>query len=157
MRIKGSAPDEWNFIVPVSNGVLRPPHVEKIGPALVLFLCFEDMVTAADGDTGFGLVLGGRPVTDAEIGSRLGLHPKTVGEHRTRLQEHGYITTERKARGMIVRVRRSKKVFLLRSRARADGSSDKPQIPPPLECQLCNGTGWVGKPVRRCGCRKAKS
>ncbi len=96
-----------NHVVPFSNGALRPPHVKRIGPAFPLFLLLEDLVTS--GEHTDGIVLGGRPVTDAELGRRLGLHRKSVGEMRRRLSAYGYIAGKRTGRGYILRVRKSKK------------------------------------------------
>ena len=41
-----------NHIVPFSNGALRPPDVDQIGPAFPLFLALEDMVTTGEGRMG---------------------------------------------------------------------------------------------------------
>ena len=74
-----------NHIVPFSNGALRAPHVDRIGPAFPLFLKLEDMVTAGDGTD--GLVWGGRPVTDQSLANELGKHRKTIAAWRRRHQE----------------------------------------------------------------------
>lgn len=161
MRIKGSEPDELNYIVPVSNGILRPPHLERIGPALGLFLVFEDMVTTAAEDGKTGLVWGGQPVTDAKVAKRMGVHAKTVGEWRGRLAEHGYIELTRVSKGMIVRVKKSKKVVTLKLRAeRLEVKRDKKDPDKPPAAGGCDGcrdrNGWVETPagVVRCKCRE---
>lgn len=110
-----------NHIVPFSNGALRPPHVKQIGPAFPLFLLYEDKVTKGEGKD--GIVLGGRPVTDGELAKELGVHPRTVAEHRLRLQKFGYIAAMRTGRGYIVRVRKSKKWLWLQQVGRLKGFS----------------------------------
>ena len=96
-----------NHIVPISNGLLRPPHVERMGPSLVLFVLFEDLVTIGEGTD--GLVKGGKPVADVELADTLGLHRRTVAAYRRRLELHGYIRTVRTGSGYKVRVMKSKK------------------------------------------------
>jgi hypothetical protein len=96
-----------NYFVPFSNGLLRPPHVERIGPALFLFVLFEDLVTVGDGTD--GLVQGGKPVSDVYLAETLGLHRRTVAAYRRRLESHEYIRTIRTGSGYIVRVMKSKK------------------------------------------------
>lgn len=110
-----------NYIVPFSNGALRTPHVKRIGPAFPLFLLYEDKVTAGDGTD--GIVLGGRPVTDEEMAKELGVHCRTVAEHRLRLQRYEYIAAKRTGRGYIIRVLRSKKWLWLQQSWRAKGRS----------------------------------
>lgn len=103
-----------NHTVPVSNGLLKPPHVERIGPAFPLFLKLEDLVTCGDGTD--GLVLGGKPVKDETLGKQLGLHQKTVATQRRRLEKHSYISTIRTPYGLVVRVRRSKKWAMIQAK-----------------------------------------
>ena len=103
-----------NYSIPLSSGVLRPPHVKQIGPAFALFAKFEDMVTAGVGSD--GLVGGGKPVTDKELACALGLHQKTISEHRLRLSEYGYIDVKRTPHGHVIRVRKSKKWALIQQR-----------------------------------------
>ncbi len=75
---------------------------------MALFLKFEDMVTTGRGND--GLVLGGRPVSDAELGKLLGQHEKTIGKHRRRLKNKGYIELKRTPIGYSITVKKSKKV-----------------------------------------------
>jgi DNA-binding transcriptional ArsR family regulator len=103
-----------NYLVPLSSGVLRPPHVKRIGPALALFAKLEDLVTAGSGTD--GIVSRGKPITDRELGAALGLHQKTISEHRLRLSDHGYIEVKRTPHGHVIRVRKSKKWALIQQR-----------------------------------------
>jgi hypothetical protein len=106
---------ETNHIVPLSNGVLRQPHIERIGTAFPLFAKLEDLVTTGEGSD--GLVWGGKPIPDQALADMLGLHRKTIAVwRRNRLQKHGYIVSKATPAGNIIRVRKSKKWFWLRSR-----------------------------------------
>lgn len=111
--MNGSRPNELNYIVPVSNGLLRKPHIKKIGSAWSLFLKFEDMVTSGEGTDGF--VLGGKVITDALLAGKLGTHEKTVAVNRRRLEEGEYIATRQTGKGYAVTVKKSKKWLLLQS------------------------------------------
>lgn len=104
-----------NHFVPFSNGALRPPHVERIGPAFPLLLKLEDMVTAGDGTD--GLVLNGRPVTDQYLAANLGKHRKTIAAWRRRLVRHNYLASKKTPVGNVLCVRKSKKWQYLQNTA----------------------------------------
>jgi hypothetical protein len=92
-----------------------------------LFLKLEELVTGGEGQD--GKVLGGRPVTDAWIGEKLGLHRNVILRYRQRLAKHKYIEVSRTPHGYITRVRKSKKWALIRQRreARKEAESDAPR------------------------------
>jgi len=115
-----------NYLVPLSSGVLKPPHVKRIGPALALFAKLEDLVSKGEGTD--GIVSGGKPITDKELGDVLGLHQKTISEHRLRLSEHGYIEIKRTPHGHVIRVRKSKKWALIQQR-RTNSKAQKEKEP----------------------------
>lgn len=133
MKLRDSNGDT-NHIVPLSNGVLRQPHIERIGPAFPLFAKLEDLVTTGEGSD--GLVLAGKPVADQDLADMLGHHRKTIAVWRRRLQEHGYITSKRTPVGNVIRVRKSKKWFWIRSKTDAKvgveslpgGSENTPRV-----------------------------
>jgi hypothetical protein len=116
-----------NYTVPCSTGALRPPHVSKIGPAYPLLLDLENMVTEGEGED--GTVLGGKPISDAELGRRLGVHFKTAHEWRKRLEKHNYITCRRSRFGTRIVVHKSKKWALLRSWKQRKPDRSPAQIP----------------------------
>ena len=102
------------FSIPVSNGILEPSHVRKIGPALWVFLWMIDRTTkesAAAGRQLEGFVLGGYPIRASAIGNDLGLASRTVHEHIERLCRHGYVRRIDAGEGMPAgyAVRKSKK------------------------------------------------
>lgn len=96
-----------NFLFPVSNGLLTPKHRERIGIAVWEFAWMIDRTTAER--DGWGLVLGGIPVTYARLSKDLGLSLTTVRENCQRLVKHGYLRTIRTPRGLKIEVRKSKK------------------------------------------------
>jgi hypothetical protein len=112
--------------VPVPRHFLREPHASQVGPALVLRLALENLVTAGDGTD--GLVLGGKPVTDKFLGEQAGdVHPKTIASWRkNHLEKFGYIQTKRTRYGLIIRVKDSFKWAL---------KSAKQRPPAPIEEQ----------------------
>jgi hypothetical protein len=124
VKIADSAGGE-NYVVPVSSGALRAPHVKRIGAAFPLFVKFEDMVTAADGTE--GLVYGGAPVTDRDLATDMGIPRKTIAEWRRHLARVGYITSKQTPVGNIIRVRKSKKLLWLQSSKSAQRGAPKSQ------------------------------
>jgi len=109
MRINGSKPNEINYPVPVSNGLLCPEHRRRIGGAVWEFIWFVDRTTSET--NGIGKVLGGKPVTYNQIATDLGTSQRTVGEHCKRLMREGYIRMNRTPYGYQVQVMKSKKFF----------------------------------------------
>jgi hypothetical protein len=106
-----------DHFVPVPLHYLQQPHVSQVGPALVLRLALENLVTAGDGTD--GLVLGGKPVTDKFLGKQLGIHPKTIASWRVEhLEKHGYIVSKRTRYGLIIRVKDSFKWALKSAKQR---------------------------------------
>lgn len=110
MKLRDSS-GEMNYTVPVSNGLLKPEHVARMGDAVWLELLLEDLVTTGEGED--GLVLGSRPVCDHELAARLGLSRKTIARYRATLAGR-YIVSRRKAGGHIYRVLKSKKWLAIR-------------------------------------------
>jgi hypothetical protein len=105
-----------NYEIPVSNGLLTPDHVKKMGDAVWLELLLEDMVTDGEGDD--GIVLGGNQVQDRDLAARLGKKERTVARYRKRLNGK-YIVARRGSWGYTYRVLKSKKWALIR-RVRPD-------------------------------------
>ncbi|MEK5278611.1 hypothetical protein NSS82_10195 [Paenibacillus sp. FSL H7-0735] len=101
----------------VYSGLLEPEHYKKIGSALWLFAWCISSTTAETEDDGivWGIVLGGKPMKLSEIGGKFGVNDKTVSRWISDLQDHGYIHITRAPRGLIVKVRNSKKNLLKRS------------------------------------------
>lgn len=131
MKVNGSRPGELNFIIPFSSGALTPKHIKKIGPALPLFLHYEDRVTTGKGSNGF--VLGGKSTSDEEPAKRLGLHPKTVGRHRERLEKYRYIRTKATGRGYTIIVRKSKKWIVIQRGMDKSALSDGAEVSDQME------------------------
>jgi len=115
-----------NFTLPVSNGLLRPEHVKRMGDAVWLELLLEDMVTGGEGDD--GIVWKGQPVCDRELAARLGVSEKTIARYRIALLPC-YITAKRKSCGYAYTVLRSKKWMAIRQ-SRSDKSvlSDQTKV-----------------------------
>jgi hypothetical protein len=83
------------FVIPVSNGVLSPAHVQGIGNSVFEFLWCIDRTTkemaAEDGSGLEGLVLGGNPIRANAIATDLGLPVRTVHKHLQDLVANGYL------------------------------------------------------------------
>jgi hypothetical protein len=110
--------------VPVPLHFLQQPHVSQVGPALVLRLALENLVTTGDGTD--GLVLGGKPVTDKLLGAQLGIHAKTIASWRVNhLEKHGYIVSKRTRYGLIIRVKDSFKWALKSAKHRPPASIEE--------------------------------
>ena len=109
MRVNGSQPGELNYLIPISNGLLRADHRKRIGSAIWEFFWFIDHTTEeADG---VGKVLGGKPITYADLAADLGVSQRTVAEHCKRLAREEYIRMNRTPYGFQVQVLKSKKFF----------------------------------------------
>jgi hypothetical protein len=96
-----------NHLFPLSNGLLTREHRKKMGSAVWEFLWFIDRTTS-EGD-GYGIVLGGQPVTYARIAQCLGSSERAVRANCQRLKFHGYIRVKRTPHGSQVWVAKSKK------------------------------------------------
>ncbi len=78
-----------------------------MGIAVWEFMWCIDKITKID-DAGTGWVLGGKPITLAEIDMG---HPNKTSEHLAKLRKEGYITTKRTPHGIIIKVINAKKRF----------------------------------------------
>jgi DNA-binding Lrp family transcriptional regulator len=78
-----------------------------MGSALWEFLWLIDKVTREE--DGRGLVLGGKPITCAEIAEDLGVSERSVSTALQRLRGAGYIETHRRPVGVAIVVLKSKK------------------------------------------------
>lgn len=110
----------------VWNGLLEPPHIEQIGPAIWLFLWCIDKQT----DDHEGWVLGGRAITQTEIAASLPpLSKQTIGDHQRRLEEYEYLELFRTRRGTRIRVCKPKKWKL----PQEEETTPSPTLPPTEE------------------------
>jgi len=87
-----------------ASGVLDKKHRQNIGAAIWEFLWCIDRQTGPH-----GLVLGGRPVTLAEIAGSFGVTRRHVSSALGRLGQHRYIAVTQNQRGLIIRVLNQKK------------------------------------------------
>ncbi|OME53770.1 hypothetical protein [Paenibacillus odorifer] len=106
-----------SFPFPIFSGLFSPQHYEKIGSAIWLFAwCVSSTTKEVEEDgTVWGLVLGGKPMKLSEIGENFGVTDKSISRWISDLQNHGYIHITRAPRGLIIKVRKSKKGILKRS------------------------------------------
>jgi hypothetical protein len=84
------------IMLPISRGILE--HKDRMGPAIWEFLWFVDKVTedVPDGAGKFhGVVLGGHPVSLAQIASDLKEHVDTAKRNVAALESAGYIVRRR--------------------------------------------------------------
>lgn len=96
-----------SYPFPLWSGLITAKHREAIGLAIWTFLWFLDRVTADV--EGWGIILGGKPVKDTEIGSQLGIHRNAVSADRKKLLKGHYISAKRTPYGFVYRVRNSRK------------------------------------------------
>ena len=82
-------------------------HRRRMGSALWEFLWLIDKVTREE--DGRGLVLGGKPITCAEIARDLEMSERSVSTALQRLRGAGYIETHRRPVGVAIVVLKSKK------------------------------------------------
>jgi hypothetical protein len=99
-----------NFRIPISNGIFE--HYAQIRDALWLFAWYVDKTTGEistpDGSRD-GIVLGGKPCSDADVAGAFGCSERTIWRWRQRLVRFGYISQKRTPLGHVVWVRKSKK------------------------------------------------
>lgn len=102
------------YRIPISNGIFE--HYPKLKDAMWLLLLYVDWTTkevrAADGSFD-GSVLGGKPVSDADVARafpvRGGPSERSIWRWRNHLARCGYITQKRTGSGYIITVKKSKK------------------------------------------------
>jgi hypothetical protein len=93
-------------IIPVWNGLLESPHIERIGPALWLFLWLLDRQT----DDVNGYVYGHRLILYSDIAASLHKKAQTIGDHMRRLEHWRYVLLEHEGRkGTRIRINKPKK------------------------------------------------
>ena len=121
MKVNGSQPGERNYLIPISNGLLTAEHRKRMGVAVWEFAWLVDRTTLER--DGFGVVLGGKPITYGEIARDLGLSVRTVQENCHTLKDEGYIDMKRTPYGIKFLVAKSKKFAALRTEEtfRSDG------------------------------------
>jgi hypothetical protein len=101
-----------SYPLPFWSGFFEKKHYKAMGGGPVfLFGYLVDKTTKEDSvDQGkVGIVLGGKPITDAEIGRHYGTSPKTIARFREILLEEKYIDCRRTPYGYRYTVRKSKK------------------------------------------------
>jgi DNA-binding transcriptional regulator GbsR (MarR family) len=101
--------DSYPFYV--YSGLLTKGHRKKIGAAIWEFLWCIDRTTREVEEDGemVGLVLGGKPITLAEIAEELGGDKSTVHRNIEKLEGEGYLFVLRAPYGLVLKVRNSKK------------------------------------------------
>lgn len=108
---------EGSYPFPMYSGLFEPRHYKQIGSAIWLFAwCISSTTKEVDEDgTVWGIVLGNKPMKLSEIGEQFGVNDKTVSRWLSDLQEYGYIHVTRAPRGLVIKVKNSKKDLLKRS------------------------------------------
>ncbi|WP_445321762.1 hypothetical protein [Paenibacillus sp. FSL H3-0310] len=108
---------EGSYPFPMYSGLFEPKHYKKIASAIWLFAwCISSRTKEVEEDgTIWGIVLGNKPMKLSEIGEQFGVNDKTVSRWLGDLQDHDYIQVTRAPRGLIIKVKNSKKDLLKRS------------------------------------------
>lgn len=112
------------FFIDISNGLLDPKHVLAMGEksAVWVFMWCLDKVTRVD-EHEIGWVRGGKPINLQDIAEELGVHPVTVSNHLTKLENEQYIFRVHTAYGIIITVAKAKKRFSRSAKARISASA----------------------------------
>ncbi|MGP3782499.1 MarR family transcriptional regulator [Paenibacillus sp. 1A_MP2] len=102
---------EGSYPFPIYSGILEPDHYKNIGNAIWLFLWCISSTTKEieEEETVWGIVLGGKPMKLSEIAGYFGVNDKTVSRWMDALEQHQYINVTRAPRGLILKVRNSKR------------------------------------------------
>lgn len=102
---------DGSYPFPIYSGILEPDHYKNIGNAIWLFLWCISSTTKEieEEETVWGVVLGGKPMKLSEIAGYFGVNDKTVSRWMDALEQHQYINVTRAPRGLILKVRNSKK------------------------------------------------
>jgi len=103
-----------NFYITISPGLLRDRHRQRMQvnqktSGVWLYLWLLDKVTKIDKETGYGFVLGGKPIKTEEID--LGYDIKTIRKILKKLESEGYLITRRTPYGKIIYITKCKKKF----------------------------------------------
>jgi hypothetical protein len=126
--IEAVAKARKSYPLPWWSGFFERKHYKAMGGGPVfLFGYLIDKTTKEDSaDHGkLGIVLGGKPITDGEIGRHYGISPKTVARFREILIEQNYIDCQRTPYGYRYKVRKSKK-FGIWGKEKQPKRSDNP-------------------------------
>jgi hypothetical protein len=108
----GTATANKSYPLPFWSGFFEKKHYQALGGGPVfLFGYLVDKTTKEDSndDGKTGIVLGGKPIKDAEVGRHYGISAKTVARFREILLEQKYIDCLRTPCGYRYTVRKSKK------------------------------------------------
>jgi hypothetical protein len=121
-----AAREKKSYPLPFWSGFFERKHYKAMGGGPVfLFGYLVDKTTKEDfvDQDKLGIVLGGKPITDGQIGKHYGISPKTVARFREVLIEQKYIDCQRTPYGYRYTVRKSKK-FGIWSEKRTQKRSD---------------------------------
>lgn len=119
-----------NFYITVSNGLLETKHYEAMGEAVWLYMWFLDKMTVIRADR--GVVLGGKPITHADVEPALNLSRRTYVRYLARLKAAHYVEVKKTPRGVIVEVMKAKKSFGRSAKYGAAEKSVAPDVAQPL-------------------------
>lgn len=97
------------FFISITNNLLEPKHVEKMGQAVWLYMYLIDKMT--DISEGQGIVNGGYPVEFESVHEKLGISRRTYSRMVDELRDTGYINTMRAQYGLYITINKAKKNF----------------------------------------------
>jgi hypothetical protein len=122
--------EEASLWFPVQYGLITEAHCKKLGGALWLVLwCVKRTTKEVTDENGIriGMVLGGRPLTDADIADELGLKPRQVRAMRQKAEKLGYLGVQRVSNGQILWVMNSRKFFDKKKETNAPKPKPEPE------------------------------
>lgn len=96
--------EDGHFPTGIIGALIDEKHYQAMGDALWLFAYLVHRQTKPN-----GLVLGGKPITDEEIGVETRIPIKTIRRMRSILRDYPYIETIRTPRGLRYRILKPKK------------------------------------------------
>lgn len=116
------------YYITVSNGLLQDGHRQRMGAAVWEFMWLLDKITEIDKD-GNGWVLGGKSIKLSEIANSLQIHRVNVSRNLKLLEKETYITTKRTRYGIVISVKKAKKIFKSsKPRVSENANSQNPEL-----------------------------
>ncbi len=117
--------DGDSFPLRIWSGLLTKKHWERMGQSIWLFAMLIDKVTVEK--DGKGHVLGGKPITYADLADEMPISSRQYQRLMDTLREHKYISTTRTPSGLKIVINKSKKYG--RPRSAINGDSPPPDKP----------------------------
>ena len=118
-----------SFPLKVWSGLFKEKHWTRMGQAIWLFGTLIDKVTKEENEKGY--VLGGKPITYADLEKEMPLTRRQYVRHIEILRDNGYISTKKTPHGLIIVINKSKKFAIRKRDTKVTTSSPEAPIKSP--------------------------